>query len=1130
MEEKIRIGVYICHCGINIAGPVDVEKVVEFARTLPSVKIARDYRYMCSDPGQQFIKDDIKEHKLNRVIVASCNPHMHEPTFRRACQDGGLNPYLFQMVNIREQCSWVHKEGTTEKAKALVKAAVKRVGFHEPLKIREVPVNPNVLVVGAGIAGIEAALKVADSEHQVYLVEEKPSIGGHMAQFDKTFPTLDCAACILTPKMTSVKQHPFINLMTLSEVAEVSGYVGNYKVKIRRKPRYVDESKCTACGDCLKDCPVKVVSEFNEGLGERNAVYIPFPQAVPNSFVIDKKQEKSPCKVTCPAKVNGHGYVSLVGQGKFKEALALIRERNPFPSICGRICHHPCEDECLRGKVDEPIALAALKRFVADHEADEEVTLPNLSEIEKKEEKVAIVGSGPAGMTAAYDLRQMGYQVTIFEALARPGGMFHVGIPEYRLPRRLIEKEIASIEKLGVEIKTNTPIGPELTLDDLSKEGYRATFIAVGMQKGKILNIPGRDLKNVLNGLEFLADVNSGKVTRLGERVVVIGGGNVAMDVARCAVRIGGSVHITCLEARDAMPAHTWQVAATEEEILATEEEISQGKKEERIHCSLAPVKILSENGKVKGVEFLSVKHIEFNKEGKLTLKTIPGSEKVLEADTVIIAIGQSPDKSLLDLFGLKITNRGTIEADPVTLETSRSGVFAGGDVAIGPSSVVEAIEAGHEGALSIDRYLREKDLREGRTEEVEKVTEPRIDAIPTKRQIMPMKLVEERIRDFSEVELGFDEEMAIKEAKRCLNCGGCSECLECVKLCEAKAIDHKMKQDFVEVDVGSIILATGFDCFDPSVISQYGYGHYDNVLTGLQFERTCNASGPTSGKILLKNGSAPKSIGIIHCVGSRDENYHEYCSRVCCMYSLKYAHLIKEKTGADVYEFYMDMRCFGKGYEEFHKRLANEGITFIRGKVSEVTNQVRSNEEKGKLVICCEDTLLGALLRVPVDMVILSTALEARSDAEKVARLFSLSRSGDKFFLERHPKLDPVGTMVDGIFIAGCCQGPKDIPDTVAQAQGAAANALAMISKGKVEIEPITAAIDEKVCSGCKVCIPLCTYKAISFDEEKKVARIEEALCKGCGVCAAACPAEAIKASHFTREQIEAEIEGVLK
>jgi heterodisulfide reductase subunit A len=355
-------------------------------------------------------------------------------------------------------------------------------------------------------------------------------------------------------------------------------------------------------------------------------------------------------------------------------------------------------------------------------------------------------------------------------------------------------------------------------------------------------------------------------------------------------------------------------------------------------------------------------------------------------------------------------------------------------------------------------------------------------------------------------------------------------KCRACEMFCEAKAIDFEQKEKTVEVDVGNIIIASGFDSFDPTVIPQFGYGQYDNVLTGIQFERMSNASGPTDGHLVLKDGSPPRSVAILHCIGSRDENYHKYCSRVCCMYSLKFAHLLKEKVPeATVYQLYIDMRCAGSGYEEFYERLQEEGVNFIRGKAGEITNIAESPEEEGKLIVIVEDTLVRRKRRLPVDMVILSCALEPRADIEDVARLFSLSRKADGFFLEKHPKLDPVATTTDGIFVAGCCQSPKDIPDTVAQASAAAARVLAMISKGSVEIESATAVVDEEHCAGCKICIDLCAYKAIKFDEEKKVASINEALCKGCGTCVAACPSGAIKGRHFTTEQIISEIEGVL-
>jgi heterodisulfide reductase subunit A len=388
------------------------------------------------------------------------------------------------------------------------------------------------------------------------------------------------------------------------------------------------------------------------------------------------------------------------------------------------------------------------------------------------------------------------------------------------------------------------------------------------------------------------------------------------------------------------------------------------------------------------------------------------------------------------------------------------------------------------------------------------------------------------RIASFEEVSSGFEEETAQQEAHRCINCGGCCECMECLSVCEKNAIDHKMKEEEVELKVGSIILATGFDALDPTPISPYGYERFENVYTSLEFERMNNAVGPTGGQILLSNGAPPASIGIIHCVGSRDVNYHEYCSRVCCMYALKYGHLIKEKVGHDtrVYNFYIDMRCFGKGYEEFYRRLQEEGITFVRGKPGEITDQAESREEEGKLIIISEDTLLGERLRVPVEMVILCTAMEARKDAGEVSRVFGINQGQDGFFLEEHPKLGPMSTPSDGIFLAGTCQGPKDIPDSVSHASGAAAQSLSLATLGKVEMSATSSWIDPDVCAGCQTCIKLCAYSAIEFDERREVSVVNEALCKGCGSCSGFCPSGAARVKHFTGKQVFAEIDGILE
>jgi len=657
-QSAVRIGVYTCHCGTNIAGVVDVCALANYARGLPNVAVSRDYKYMCSDPGLDLIRHDIHDHDLNRIVVASCSPHLHERTFRAAVRMGGLNPFLFQMVNIREQVSWVHDDRNLAnwKARDLLRAAVRRVARHRPLEPTLIAIHPDVLVVGGGIAGIHAALTLANAGKHVYLVEREPSIGGHMARFDKTFPTLDCAACILTPKMSAVRRHPNITLWTYSEVAALEGYVGNYRVTVTRRPRYVSEDLCSGCLQCIEACvykQAKVADEFNCGLGKRKPIYLQFPQAVPQVPVIDPQN-------------------------------------------------------CIQFK--------------------------------------------------------------------------------------------------------------------------------------------------------------SGKCKK------------------------------TCIDA-----------------------------------------------------------------------------------------------------------------------------------------------------------------------------------------------------------------------------CG------------DRHAIDLRMQEEQVTIAVGSIILATGFQAYDARRAACYGYGLYPNVYTALEVERLVNASGPTGGDVILRDGRKPATVGIVHCVGSRDENSNSWCSRVCCMYSLKLAHLIKERTGAEIFNLYIDMRTPGKGFEEFYQKLLNERVHFIRGRVAEVTDWALDSSEEGKLVIRVEDTLAGFVRRIPVDMVVLSTGLEPQADAAEVRRLFNISSSKEGFFLERHPKLAPVNTFTDGVFLAGCCQGPKDIPDTVAQSGAAAAEALAIIDAGHIETEPCTAYVVEEACSGCKTCVSLCPYHAISLLAANGRSAINEALCKGCGTCVAACPSGAIAQNLFEDGEIFEEIEGVL-
>ncbi len=1119
--QEPRIGVYICHCGQNIAGKVDVEDVAAFAGSLQHVSLARHYQFMCSDQGQDMIISDVVNQGLNRVVVASCSPRMHQPTFARACARAGLNPYLLQMTNIREGSAWVSldPEQATLKAGRLVSAAVARVQHHRSLFTSSIEVNKSVLVIGGGIAGMQAAITAAESGYPVYLVEKSPSIGGQMAKLDKTFPTLDCAACIGTPKMVEVGQHPNIELMTWSEVKDISGFVGNYTVTVRKKPRYVLHSECTGCGECASVCPVLVSSEWNEGLSTRTAIYRSFPQAVPGTFCIDKK-DRAPCTTACPAGANVQGYVQLIGQGKYQEALNIIHDRLPLPAVLGRICPHPCETACRRSQVDAAVSIKALKRFVADNAPLGMITPAG----ESRQEKVAVIGSGPAGLAAACFLRRKGFGVTIFEASEHLGGMLRTGIPGFRLPREVLDREIRQILDLGVDVRTGVCLGQDITLEGLKEQGFHAVFLAIGAQAGAELGLEGEDCPDVMNAVDFLKKVNLQEEVRVGSRTLVIGGGNVALDAARTSLRLGSrEVSIVYRRSAEEMPAYEQEIREAEEEGIK--------------FCYLTqPGRLMLQQNCLTGLECLRTSLGRPDSGGRRRPEPVPGSEEIMKADTIIIAVGQKITAPWArDLPGLKWARRGTLQVDPKTQQTSIPWIFAAGDAATGPATVVEAVGGARRAAEAIELFLDGHDLGDGPKEARQKEqAEADWSAVPgdlhARQRPEPPRLEPRKaMQGFAEVQGALDEETAVQEASSCLNCGVCSECMECVRACQRGAIDHSMQPEDVELQVGSIILATGFELYNPEILSQYGFGRYPEVYTSLQFERLNNATGPTQGSIQTKDGRKPERVGIIHCVGSRDKNHKDYCSRVCCMYSLKFAHLIKEKTGAEVYSFYIDMRTPGKNYEEFYNRIQAEGIRLVRGRVAEVTDVPDNPEDAGRLMVVAENTLSGKVLRIPMDMVILSPAMVPATGAVDTARMAGVSGDSHGWLTEQHPKLAPVSTQVSGVFVAGCSQGPKDIPDTVAQASAAAGEAVALLSKGWVSTLAERAVIDQDICSGCALCTRVCPYGAVSIQEESRESRVNEALCRGCGSCAAACPSGAAEVQQFAPQQVFSEITGML-
>jgi len=1121
-----RIGFYICHCGINIAYRVQVKKVAEYIATQANVAISRDYLFMCSDPGQELIEKDIKKYNLTRVVVASCSPRMHEKTFRAACQRAGLNPYrAFHMVNVREHVSWVtlDEDQATQKAKILAAAGVRRVIHQHDLTPGVFPVCTNTLVVGGGIAGMQTSLDIASAGFKAYLVERQPTVGGHMLQYDKTFPTLDCAACIGTPKMVSVGQDPNIELLSYSEVEDVSGFVGNFKVTVRKKARYV-ENNCTGCGECEKVCPIESLNDWDVGTKLRKTIYRPFPQAVPITYCIEK-YDRAPCVQACPAGTNVQGYVALIKAGRYNKALKLIMEKIPLPGSLGRVCPAPCEKACRRAEVDTAVAIRDLKRFATDQADFSELPLP---EIKDRPEKIAIIGSGPAGLTVAYYLRLKGYQITVFETLDQLGGMLRTGIPDYRLPPFVLDNEINFIIRHGIDVKTGVCFGADLNFKKLREQGFSAIFLGIGAQESISMQIPGEnDAKGMVDAVTLLRQINLGKKDVPGKKMIIIGGGNVAIDAARSVKRLGAEkVTLVYRRSKQEMPAY--------------EEEIS-GASEEGIEMSFltSPVRIKSEKGNIIGFECIRTELGPMDESGRRRPVPVKGSEFTIPCDAVIPAVGQKTDvawtKGEPDF---ELTIKNTLKVNPATLQTSIPDVFAAGDAVTGPATAIDAVAAGHRAVESIHEYISGENFDEYADKLSDKKESKEFwKQIPKDVKKLPRVVSEKmdldlRAGSFEEIDKNFSEEKARMEAERCVDCGGCSECKLCVDSCEAKAINHDMEDTIDTIDVGSIIVATGFDPLDPTQIKQYGYGRHANVFTNFEFERLSNATGPTSGKLLKRDPDnrltftdPPKSVAILHCIGSRDINFHEYCSRTCCMYALKYAHLLKDKCGHDtqIYNFYIDMRCFGKGYEEFYKRVQGEGVHMIRGKASRV------DEKDGLLVVTAEDTLSDYMVKIPVEMVILCTAMEPRSDVSDVARTFGISTGSDGFFLEEHPKLEPVSTATSGVFLAGACQGPKDIPDTVAQAKGAAAQALALSAAGRVSVAPMISSIDPDICIGCRICIGLCPYSAIEFDERKGVSRINKAVCKGCGSCSGYCPSGAAKVQHFTDKQVFAEIQGVL-
>jgi heterodisulfide reductase subunit A-like polyferredoxin len=910
-----------------------------------------------------------------------------------------------------------------------------------------------VMVVGGGIAGIQSSLDLAESGYYVYMVETSPAIGGVMAQLDKTFPTNDCSMCVISPKLVEAGCNLNINILTATDVEAISGEPGNFTVRVRKRARFVDLAKCTACGDCATACPISRPNEFNALINSRKAIYKRYPQAIPNAYAIEKRGE-APCRNACPIEQRAMGYVALIREKRFAEAYRTIKEDNPFPSVCGRVCNHRCEEACTRGEDGhEAVNIMHLKRFVTDwaFAHPEEVQKAFAAGIQKSPDttglgkKVAIIGSGPAGMTAANDLIAKNYGVTVFEALPAAGGMMRVGIPEYRLPYDLVQKEVDEITAKGVELKLNTRVDDAAGL--LGE--YQAVFVATGAHVGLKTGIPGNDLPDVHVATDFLRAVSLRNLsaeppTVKGKRVLVLGGGNVAVDAAMSSVRLGASwVGMTCLEGEGKMLAHDWEVRDCRDEGI----EVMPGRNF---------LEITNKDGKVTGVRTVNVNFRGFV-DGKIDMDVIAGTETVVPCDIVIYAISQRPDLALLK--DKVETARGRVAVDKNTLATSVPGIFAGGDAVTGTTWVVEAIDAGHKAARAIEAYLKDEEAKAWppAVPVVEKLPEAKIDS-GQKEQLMeassqasrfePSKRdATERKHDFKEVEAAFSEEEVIEAAKRCLECGICSECNQCVYACRAGAVNHDDRDQVVDLKVGAVVLTPGFKTVDGNVRPELGYGQYANVVTSLEFERILSASGPFAGTVQrISDGKHPKKIAFIQCVGSRDTSCgNDYCSSVCCMYATKEAIIAREHDNSiEPTIFYIDVRAFGKNFETYYERAKTEsGVRYVKCAVS----RVREDFNTKNLLITYVDEA-GKIVEEEFEMVVLSVGLEPAKHTVAMAK--RLGVEVDKYGFASTKSFAPHSTSKDGIYVCGVYQGPKDIPETVAQASGAAADAMAPLAMAR--------------------------------------------------------------------------------
>jgi len=886
--------------------------------------------------------------------------------------------------------------------------------------------NFDVLVVGGGVAGQETSLNLADMGFKILMVEKDLSIGGKMIQLSKVFPTLDCAACITTPKMSEVGRHENITILTYSDIEEIRKNSEGYLAHVVKHPRYVNEATCTGCMECEDKCPVFISDQFSYGMVSRKTVYIPFSTASPKIAVIDRQGVSSPCIATCPGGVKAHGYISLVKDGRYEDAFNLHMEDAPLPGSLGRACYAPCETECTRVEMGGSVDIRKIKRFFTDYYyskyPEPKYGPPEIT----RDKSIAVVGSGPSGLTAAYFLALKGYKVKIFEAENELGGMLKFAIPTFRLPNSIVDRDIKNVLALGVDYEVNRKIE---NVDKLLNEGYQAVYLSIGTHKAKMMNIPGDDLEGIYCCLDFLKDFNRGKKFDFeGKTVAICGGGNVAMDTARAALRMGAKkVMVSYRRSRQEIPAFDFEIEEAEAEGV-------------EINYLKSPVEFIGKNGHIEKIICKNLKLGEPDESGRRRPVFIKGSEHEIKVDFVIQSIGLSPNAS-----GFKdeitLDESGAIQVNSKTLQTSRPEVFAGGDVVTGPSSIIEAIGQGKRAAFFIEKYLEGEEIKEEFDNKLPAVSHEEVldrgnnYSIPKngEKHRDPFS----RIRDCEEIELTFTEEEARESATRCLDCASCRECHICQNVCPANAIDFSQREENMEIHVKSVVMATGFQMFPMEKLERYGGGGFVNVISAMEMEKHLAPTRPYNTVLRPGDGRIPDNIAYVLCAGSRDRSVNNLiCSQVCCMYSIKQGQLLMGALPlADITIYYIDIRSFGKGFEEFYQRSKGMGVEFVKGKIAKI-NELSN----GNLILKYENMETGKIQETEHDLVVLATGVQPNTDFMSMFNGDPLEMDRFHFIKQVDEFINPALTSKQGVFASGSASGPRDIPDTIVSAGCAAA------------------------------------------------------------------------------------------